>query len=57
MTTRGKLARVEHQQHFEGHVQRWVRQLEPIGADSKVKVLKWVPTGTILDGSLSMQAI
>ena len=45
MTTRGKLARGEHQPEFEGHVQRWVKQLEPLSEGSKVKILKWVPTG------------
>lgn len=45
MTTRGRLARGEHQQEFEGRVQRWVKQWEPLVLTSKVKVLKWVPTG------------
>ena len=48
MTTRGKLARGEHQPQFEGHVQRWMKQLEPLSEGSKVKVLKWVPTGWAL---------
>ena len=48
MTTRGRIARGEHQQEFEGHVQHWVKQWEPLGGTSKVKVLKWVPTGTRL---------
>ena len=45
MSTRGRIARNEHQQEFEGHVQRWVKQWEPLGGTSKVKILKWVPTG------------
>ena len=29
-------------------MQRWVKQWEPLGGTSKVKILKWVPTGTKL---------
>ena len=50
MTTRGRIARGEHQQDFEGHVQRWLKQWEQVGGTSKMKVLKWVPTGEGLWG-------
>jgi len=56
MTTRGRLARGEHQQEFEGRVQRWVKQWEPLVLISKVKVLKWVPTGERPLAATSMKA-